>query len=216
VRRGGAPGHGTLAPDDPIWVEFARSMAPMVVMQAEAVARLVPSSGRPQKVLDIAAGHGLFGLAIAQHNPAARIVAVDWENVLQVARENAAATGATDRYITIAGSAFEVDLGSDYHVILLANFLHHFDPPANVRLLRRLRAAIAPDGVVATVDFVPNDDRISPPAAGAFALTMLGTTPAGDAFTFGELDAMFREAGFGESRMQDLEPTAHRLILTWT
>ena len=214
VRRGGADGPGTLGPDDPVWVEFARSMAPMMAMQAEAVARLLPASRRSPKVLDIAAGHGLFGLAIAQHNPEARIVAVDWDNVLQVARENAAQAGATDRYTTIAGSAFDVDLGSDYQVILLPNFLHHFDAETNVRLLRRLHDAIAPDGVMATIDFVPDETRIAPPLAGAFALTMLGSTPAGDAFTFAELEAMFRDAGFGESRMQDLEPTPHRLILT--
>jgi 2-polyprenyl-3-methyl-5-hydroxy-6-metoxy-1,4-benzoquinol methylase len=216
VRRGGPPGSGTLAPEDPIWVEFARSMAPMMVMQAEAVARLVPVTGHPQRVLDVAAGHGLFGLAFAQLNPEAEIVAVDWENVLQVARENAAAVGAEDRYTTIAGSAFDVDLGSGYHVILLPNFLHHFDAATNIRLLRRLRAAIADDGVVATIEFVPDENRIAPPAAAAFALTMLGSTPDGDAFIFSELDAMFREAGFGESRMQDLDHTAHRLVLTRT
>lgn len=214
VRRGGADGPGTLAPDDPVWVEFARSMAPMVAMQAETVARRLPAMGRPPTVLDVAAGHGLFGLAIAQHNPEARIVAVDWEPVLEVARENAAAVGAEDRYRTIAGSAFDVDLGSGYDVILLPNFVHHFDPPSNLRLLRRLRDAIAPDGVLATIEFVPDESRVTPPVPAAFALTMLGTTPGGDAYTFSELDALFREAGFGESRMQDLEPTAHRLILT--
>lgn len=214
VRRGGADGPGTLAPDDPVWVEFARSMAPMVAMQAETVARRLPAMGRPPTVLDVAAGHGLFGLAIAQHNPEARIVAVDWAPVLEVARENAASVGAEDRYRTIAGSAFDVDLGSGYDVILLPNFVHHFDPPSNLRLLRRLRDAIAPDGVLATIEFVPDESRVAPPVPAAFALTMLGTTPGGDAYTFSELDALFREAGFGESRMEDLEPTPHRLILT--
>ncbi len=214
VRRGGADGPGTLGPDDPVWVEFARSMAPMVAMQAETVARRLPAMGRPPTVLDVAAGHGLFGLAIAQHNPEARIVAVDWAPVLEVARENAASVGAEDRYRTIAGSAFDVDLGSGYDVILLPNFVHHFDPPSNLRLLRRLRDAIAPDGVLATIEFVPDESRVAPPVPAAFALTMLGTTPGGDAYTFSELDALFREAGFGESRMEDLEPTPHRLILT--
>jgi SAM-dependent methyltransferase len=216
VRRGGPDGAGTLGPDDPIWVEFARSMAPMVAMQAEAVARRLPAMGRPPRVLDIAAGHGLFGLAIAQFNPEARIVAVDWEPVLHVARENAAAIGAEDRYDTIAGSAFEVDLGAGYDIVLLPNFLHHFDRPANLRLLRRLRDVLVGDGVLATIEFVPDENRVTPPVPAAFALTMLGTTPGGDAYTFSELDAMFREAGFGESRMHDLEPTAHRLILTAT
>lgn len=214
VRRGGAEGTGTLAPDDDVWVEFARSMAPTVAMQAETVARRLPAMGRAPRVLDVAAGHGLFGLAIAQHNPEAQIVAVDWEPVLQVALENAAAAGALERYTAIPGSIFDVDLTPEFDVILVPNFLHHFDRSDILRLLRRLREVIAADGVVATIEFVPDESRLTPPVAAAFALTMLGTTPAGDAYTFSELDEMFQEAGFGPSRMEDLEPTSHRLILT--
>jgi 2-polyprenyl-3-methyl-5-hydroxy-6-metoxy-1,4-benzoquinol methylase len=214
VRRGGAPNAGTLAPNDPIWVEFARSMAPMVVLPAQLVAPLVTTPGQPVTVLDVAAGHGLFGILVAQHNPSAKIVALDWANVLEVARENAVRYGVAGRFTTIAGSAFDVDLGTGYDLVLLPNFLHHFDPPTNVRLLRRLRAAMRPGSKAATIEFVPDDDRVAPPLAASFALTMLGTTPSGDAFTFRELDAMFREAGFGESRMQPLDPSPHRLIVT--
>ena len=214
VRRGGAPDSGTLAPNDPIWVEFARSMAPMVVLPAQLVAPLVTTPGQPVTVLDVAAGHGLFGILVAQHNPSARIVALDWANVLEVARENAVRYGVAGRFTTIAGSAFDVDLGTGYDLVLLPNFLHHFDPPTNVRLLRRLRSAMRPGSRAATIEFVPDEDRVTPPFAASFALTMLGSTPSGDAFTFRELDAMFREAGFGESRMQPLDPSPHRLIVT--
>ena len=79
------------------------------------------------RVLDIAAGHGLFGIEIAKANPKAEIVALDWENVLTVAKENAAAAGVSDRYQTIVGSAFDVD--RNYDLGLLTNFLHHFDTP---------------------------------------------------------------------------------------
>jgi 2-polyprenyl-3-methyl-5-hydroxy-6-metoxy-1,4-benzoquinol methylase len=214
VRRGGAAGPGTLAPDDPIWVEFARSMAPMVRMQAEALAPLVTTPGLPARVLDVAAGHGLFGIFVALHNPAAQVVALDWANVLDVAREHAARFGVSDRFTTLAGSAFDAELGTGYDVVLLPNFLHHFDPPTNVRLLQRIRPAMRPDGIVATVDFVPEEDRVSPPAAAAFALTMLASTPAGDAYTLGELDRMFREAGFGDSRIRPLGSTPQSAVLT--
>src|SRR5207247_1296378 len=82
---------------------------------AELLASLLDAAaGRPWKVLDIAAGHGLFGITLARYNPKAEIVAVDWKNVLAVAEENARAAGIADRFQTLPGSAFEVDYGSGY------------------------------------------------------------------------------------------------------
>ena len=81
-----------------------------------------------------------------------------------------------------------------------------------MKLLKRVRAALKPGGRLATVEFVPNDDRISPPAAAAFSMMMLGSTEGGDAYTFKDLDAMFRDAGFGGSEAQPLRPQT--LILT--
>ena len=114
------------------------------------------------KVLDIAAGHGAFGIAIGQRNPKAQIVAVDWPNVLQVARENAASAGLQDRHHSLPGDAFRVDYGSGYHVALVTNFIHHFDEQTNVTLLRKIAAALVPGGKIAILEFVPNEDRVTP------------------------------------------------------
>jgi tRNA A58 N-methylase Trm61 len=216
VRRGGAlPDATTISPGNPVWVEFARTMAPLTTITAQIIAGLVGAdSNRPMKVLDIAAGHGLFGITIAKQNPAAEIVAVDWPAVLDVAWENARAHGVEKRFSTIPGSAFDVNFRSGYDVILLTNFLHHFDAPTNERLLRRVHAALDPSGVVATLEFVPNDDRVTPPAAAAFSMIMLGTTPAGDAYTFKEFDAMFRNAGFSSNTIHPAPPTDESVILS--
>lgn len=205
VRNGGLSDDGHMAPDDAIWVEFARSMAPMMRMVAERIAPLAAEPGRPAKVLDMAAGHGFFGIAVARHNPAAEIYAVDWSPVLSVASENASQAGVAGRYHTIPGSAFEVDLGADYDAVLLPSFLHHFDTPTNVRLLKKINTAMRPGGLLVTLEMIPNEDRVSPPFAAAFSLMMLGSTPAGDAYTFRELDGMLREAGFRENRLHSLD-----------
>src|SRR5258708_6119964 len=157
-------------------------------------------SGARWKVPHIPAGQGIFGIAIARRNPNATIVGQDWRNVLEVALENARKAGVADRYETIAGSAFEADLGSGYDLILLTNFLHHFDPDTCEALLRKVQAALKPGGRAVTLEFVPNPDRASPPTAAAFALMMLGSTPSGDAYTFAEYDKMFRSAGFSSSQ----------------
>jgi 2-polyprenyl-3-methyl-5-hydroxy-6-metoxy-1,4-benzoquinol methylase len=217
VRKGGSTDDegGTVAPDNPIWVKFARGMAPMIAMPAEMMAKLVDSgANRKLKILDIAAGHGLFGIAFAKNNPQAEIVALDWPRVLEVAQENATQAGVTDRYSTLAGSAFEVDFGSGYDLVLLTNFLHHFDQPTCETLLRKVYSALAEGGRAVTLEFVPNEDRISPPDAAAFSVMMLGSTPSGDAYTFTELQKMFANAGFSRSELNRLEPSIQQVVIS--
>ena len=217
VRKGGEimSTHGTMDPDHPIWIEFARSMAPMMAMPADAIAKLAGAEkGAPWKVLDIAAGHGLFGIAIGRQNPNATIVAVDWPRVLEVAREHAVSAGVAGRYHVLPGSAFEVEFGEGFDLVLLTNFLHHFDQPTCETLLRKVAAALKPGGRAITFEFVPNEDRISPPMAAAFSMVMLGTTESGDAYTFSEYDRMFRNSGFGSSELHPLPPSPGQVIIS--
>ena len=217
VRKGGTlmDEGGTTAPDNPIWVKFARGMAPMMALPAQLTAQLIdPNADQKLKILDIAAGHGLYGLAFAEKNPQASVVAVDWPNVLEVAKENAAAKGVADRFSTIPGSAFEVDYGEGYDLVLLTNFLHHFNPETNEKLLRKVHAALAPGGRAVTLEFVPNEDRITPPESAAFSVMMLGSTPSGDAYTFSELERMFANAGFSGSEMHELPPSIQRVVIS--
>ena len=216
VRKGGTvmDDQGTIAEEFPEWVTFARAMVPMMIGPANWIAEhLVSTGGTIRKVLDVAAGHGIFGVEIAKRFPAAEVTAVDWPNVLTVARENADAASLGDRYHTIAGSAFDVDLGEGYDLVLLTNFLHHFAMPECEDFLRKVRASLAPGGRVITLEFVPNDDRISP-ASADFALIMLVTTPGGDAYTFREWDAMFQNAGFGRSELHAVPKSKEHIIIT--
>jgi SAM-dependent methyltransferase len=218
VRHGGTvqPGGSTLTPEHPAWVTFARAMMPMMAMPAQLMAGLVcGDTARPLKVLDIAAGHGLYGLAFAQLHPGTHVVAQDWPNVLEVAKENAAAAGVADRYTTIPGSAFDVDFGSDYDVVLLTNFLHHFDPPTCEALLKKVRASLADGGRAVTLEFVPNPDRISPPVPASFSMMMLGGTPSGDAYTFAELERMGVNAGFARNEIHPLIPRSQSVIISY-
>jgi SAM-dependent methyltransferase len=216
VRRGGtALGAGTLEPENPDWVKFAQSMMPLIHMPAGIVAAELRKGGEARKVLDISASHGIFGISVAKQNPAAHIYAADWKNVLEVATKNAQAMGVADRYHLLPGDAFETDFGSGYDLVLVPNFLHHFDPPTCTIFMRKVHAALAPGGRAAIAELVPNPDRVSPPTAAAFSMTMLATTPSGDAYTFADLESISMNAGFTRVELVPAEIGIDRLLVAY-
>ena len=217
VRKGGTVvgDEGTVAPEHPEWVTFARSMVPLMKGPSEWIADWVGQHApNSRKVLDVAAGHGIFGVEVAKKISHAEVTALDWANVLTVAEENAKAAGIGDRFSTLPGNAFEVNLGQNYDLVLLTNFLHHFDRATCEAFLQKVHGCLNKDGRVITLEFVPNEDRISPPTMADFSLIMLATTPAGDAYTFSEYDQMFRQAGFSKSEMHDVPASNQRAIIT--
>ncbi len=219
VRRGGTAlgAQEATAAENPMWVEFARSMGPVARLTSEATAGMLDAdAGTPWNVLDVAAGHGFFGIAIARRNPRARITALDWRNVLAVTEENARAAGVADRLRLLPGDAFQLDWGTGYDLVLLPNILHHFDERGCVTLLERSHRALAPGGRVVVVEFVPDESRASPPQAAAFALVMLAMTPGGDAYTFSEYERMCRKAGFASAELLPMPPPLPQQLVVAT
>ncbi len=215
VRRGGAAGEGSVVAENPEWVTFARAMMPLMRMPAQAVAAELRTGGEARKVLDIAAGHGMYGISAAKENPDAQVYAADWKNVLEVAKTNAQAMGVGDRYHLIPGNAFETDFGSGYDVVLIPNFLHHFDVPTCTSFLKKVKAALKPGGRAAILEFIPNDDRVTPPTAAAFSMIMLANTPSGDAYTFAEIESMAKQAGFARAELSPREIGFSRLAIAY-
>ena len=196
-----------------IWVNFARSMAPLTIASAEFIAGMTGARGQPCKVLDIAAGHGMYGITLAKRNPNAQIVAVDWPAVLEVAKENARKFGVADRHTSRPGSAFEVEFGEGYDFVLLTNIFHHFDTPTCEKLMRRAYAALKPGGKAITLEFVPNEDRVTPPIPAAFSLVMLAGTDAGDAYTFAQYEKMFGNSGFAKTTLHPVPEMPQQVLV---
>lgn len=207
------PGEGTVEPENPVWVDFAESMEPMMRGAAGPLAEIaLAGKTGPVSVLDIAASHGLFGITAARMNPEARITALDWASVLEVTRRKATAAGVVDRFTFVPGDAFKADLGGPHDVVLLTNILHHFDRATCVTLLQRMHAALRPGGRVALLEFVPNDDRVSPPVPAQFAMTMLISTVAGMAYTAREYASMLEEAGFRDVQAHPLTMSPETVV----
>ena len=168
---------GSVSDDNPVWVEFARGMAPMTsaIFRGGGAA-----DGRlgPAERLDIAAGHGMYGHTIARRNPAAKIHALDWKNVLAVAHENAVKFGTADRCHAIEGSAFTPDSCSGYDACWSPTS-SAISTSRRTLLLRRF-ARVHPGAKMAIVEMAVNDDRI--PCGAVSSLYHAPPSRTGEAF----------------------------------
>ena len=217
VRRGGTQLRtgGVNEPEFSEWVTFAESMTPLMLNSCTAIAGLCSqANGRSIRVLDVAAGHGLFGIAVADSVRNAEITAQDWPNVLQVALRNAKQAGIESRYRLLPGNVFDVDFGEGYDVILLTNLLHHFDRASCTQILRKIHRALSDDGRLINLEFVPNEDRVTPPIPATFSLMMLGLTPAGDAYTAREHEEMLADAGFDKPAVMPVAQAPQTLLVS--
>lgn len=196
------------------WTTFARTMHPMMGAAAEYMAAVGSEGGTaPEKVLDVAASHGLFGLAFARHSPGTQVVALDFPSVLDVTRQRVEAAGFQAQYRFLPGSAFRVDPGTGYDIVLVTNLYHHFDMPTCETLMRRFQAALKPGGRMLTLEMVPNEDRVTPPVAASFAMMMLANTPAGDAFTLSEYTEMLTRSGFHSVELRQVPQSPQQLVI---
>lgn len=206
---------GVIADDHPQWVKFARAMEKMMSLPSMLLAEVAdPTANRPVKVLDLAAGHGLFGIEVLRRNPQAHVTFLDWGNVLEVARDNAERAGVIDRCTFVPGNAFDVDMGRDYDAVLLTNFLHHFDEEGCITIMRKVRDALAEEGRALTFEFIANEDRVSPPLASTFSMMMLGTTPAGEVYTFSDMERISRAAGYRHVEFRPIPPAMEKVVVS--
>jgi len=213
VLKGGATGLSNISPDNPVWLKFALAMVPFASVTAKRTAAYISNRGmQPRRVLDIAAGHGLFGIAVANVIETASITAIDFSNVLEIARRNADSAGLHDRYGTINGNVFEVEWDGKYDLILLPDILHHFDMNKCICLLNKSKESLSAGGAVFVIDIMPNSDRISSPEQAAFAFLMLATTPDGDAYSCDDYGTMAKQAGLTLAGSIQLLPTPHTLM----
>ena len=174
---------------------------------ARRAAELLCGSDAPadMRVLDLGSGSGVWGIAVAEAHPRARVTAQDYPGMLDVTQEFVKRHGVEACYDYLPGALRDVDFDRNkYDLAILGNIVHSEGERASRTLFRRLARALRPRGRVAIIDMIPNAERTGPPFPLLFALNMLVHTEAGDVYTFGEYRGWLNEAGFPRVEAADI------------
>jgi ubiquinone/menaquinone biosynthesis C-methylase UbiE len=167
---------------------------------------------RGLRVLDVACGSGVWGIAIAQADPEARVTAQDFPAVLEVTRQFLKRHGVENRYSFLPGNLKETDFGeARFDLATLGHIVHTEGERSSRDLFRRVFRALRSGGEIAIADMIPNDERTGPAFPLIFALNMLVNTEAGDTFTFAEYERWLKGAGF--TRVEAVDIHSHSPLI---
>lgn len=194
--------------------EFVNDILPLSYPSAKALAQYLDCNveGRMIRILDLAAGSGVWGIAQAQCSDAVHVTAVDWSGVLPATRGTVAKFGLSERFTFVEGDVDEADFGTGHDVAILGHILHSEGRERSRALLAKTFKALRPGGTIAIAEFLVNADRTGPLSALLFAVNMLVNTDTGDTYSFEEISEWLAEAGFVNARTLDA-PGPSPLIL---
>jgi SAM-dependent methyltransferase len=201
-------------PGSDFFQQFVVDIFPMSYPAASALAKHLAfdNSGTPTRVLDLAAGSGVWGIAQAQSSNKVTVTAVDWIDVLPATKKTVGRFGLSDRFKFVSGDLLTADFGSGHTVATLGHILHSEGEQRSKKLLRKTFEALAPGGTIAIAEFLVNADRTGPMVSLFFAANMLVNTDDGDTYSFEEISGWLTEAGFVNLRLLEA-PGPSPLIL---
>jgi hypothetical protein len=194
--------------------QFVEDLFPMSYPAAQALAAelKVAAAEAPVSVLDLAAGSGVWSIALAQASPHVSVTAVDWPGVLEVTQRMTARFGVANRYTYVADDLGLADFGSGHHVATLGHILHSEGEARSRELLKKTFTALASGGTIAIQEFLVDEQRAKNAMGLIFAVNMLVATDDGDTFTFEEIASWLKETGFVNVRQLE-SPGPSPLIL---
>ena len=190
-------------PEEESRLEFLLALDRFARIRAEELARAVSLKGK-RTLVDLGGGSGAYSIAFAQRYGIAATV-VELPDTAPATREILRQRGVENIRIVEADFLSE-DFGRGYDAALLSNIVHFLSEDKNRRLCRRVYDALAEGGIIIIHDYILEDSKVEPAEAAIFSVHML-LSSEGRVYSWSEIEAWLREAGFRGLRRIELSET---------
>ena len=216
VVRGDQPAHriNEEASGTKFFQQFVEQIFPIHYPAAQCLAQALQLNLTVQcSVLDLAAGSGVWSVAMAKQSPCVAVTAIDWPGIISITRKVTEREGVAPRYRYVAGDLLDANFGTGHAIAILGHILHSEGEERSRRLLAKTFAALAPGGTIAIPEIMVDADRSGPLPALLFAVNMLVNSESGDTFSLEEITGWLAAAHFEQVRIIDAPGLAPKIIL---
>ena len=184
--------------------EFYRGLVQSISFNAQYVVPLLAEhvqmgqgENKGWSLLDAACGEGAYGFKLLEYDPAAQLTLLDLPGVLELAREKALKLGLKDRVDFFPSDLLEIKIPErSFDLILLSHFLHSNSREDCAEIINKLAGSQKPGGIIAIHEFIPDEHRCERRFPLLFAMNMYISNYIGDTYTFSEIKAWLKAAGY--------------------
>jgi SAM-dependent methyltransferase len=193
------------------WEGYIRGLYEISRPEHDANAALVPVEA-PERLVDVAGGHGGFAMAMCRRHPGLRATVVDLPPSAAVGRRIVEEEGYADRVEFVEGDVFEAGLGSGADVVSAFNLVHHLPEERDRELCRMAREALRPGGclVIGDSERPGVDEPLS--RQGALSSLLFYAWSHGRNVHRSEIAGWLEGAGFAEVRVHRNERSPWRIV----
>ena len=181
---------------------FASAMSAISAGSAKAMAAGFDWA-KYKSFMDLGAAQGMVPVTLAREHPHLTGIGFDLPQVQPIFEAFVAQQGVADRVRFQAGDFFK-DALPKADVIVMGHILHDWNLAEKKTLLKRSFDALPDGGALVVYDAVIDDDRRENAFGLLMSLNMLIETSGGFDYTGVECQAWMREAGFAETRVEQL------------
>ena len=199
VRKGRRPQKRPPSDNPAFRKRFAKALHERSFHLAPKILRPLDLRGA-ETLLDLGGGAGSYAFALLLKYPGLHATIFDRPAAVKVALAEAKRAGLADQVDILGGDLFTDPYGGPYDVIFYSNVIHIYSPQENRRILKKIRGALKPGGRLIIVEYFLDKDQVNPPDVSAFNLMMLLFTERGRCYTWEEVTAWLKEAGFSRFR----------------
>ncbi len=215
VRLGEQPRKNFVYFNEHEWELFSRAMAELANTNLKEVVAKIKIPNTATRLLDLGGSHGLYSIEFCKKYPALKSEVIDYEPVRKYTDEIIEKHKMQGRVTFTTSDFMQEGIPASNDIVLLFQIIHQNTPEQNIALFKKVYSALNEGGqlvILEQIKGIGSKSQLSKSNTSFIAMNLFHQAN-GNAYTFEEVNAWAKEAGFSKQTLKKLNAPGFGLII---